>query len=48
MKFFSLLDFKNKFYLAIGLAFSFMCGALQTGVSLVIGSVTNAFSPTNT
>jgi hypothetical protein len=47
MKFFSVLDFKNKIYLMIGLISALFCGILQPGMSLVLGSVTNAFDPGN-
>lgn len=47
MKFFSILDFKNKIYLFIGLVNALFCGILMPGMSLVLGSVTDAFSPSN-
>ena len=47
MKFFTILDFKNKIYLMIGLVSALFCGILQPGMSLVLGSVTNAFDPGN-
>ena len=47
MKFFSILDFKNKTYLFIGLVSALLCGILQPGMSLVLGSVTDAFNPKN-
>jgi hypothetical protein len=47
MKFFTILDFKNKIYLMIGLVSALFCGILQPGMSLVLGSVTNAFNPNN-
>lgn len=47
MKFFSILDNKNKIYLFIGLVSALCCGILQPGMSLVLGSVTDAFNPQN-
>jgi len=42
-----MLDLESKIYLFIGLFFSLACGVLQPGMSLVLGSVSNAFNPRN-